>query len=596
MCGIGAVTGEEHEALGARIRDALRHRGPDGSGLVRAGGCTLASTRLAIVDPAPRSIQPMRAGRVHLVYNGELYNAADLRARLAAEGAQFRTTGDTEVVLNAFCRWGPGCLRELRGMFALACWDDERSELLLARDPCGIKPLYWRPFGDGHLAVASETKALLGSGGASVRDEAVQELLRFGSVVTATAFHEVHELAPGSALTWRPDGIEISSLPAVTRPGATDLGEAVAESVAAHLVSDRPIGVFLSGGFDSVVVLAAARAAGADPLALTLDTGHNGEDVAWARKAAAYFGARHVVVPVPEDQVAERFSEFVDAMDQPTVDGFNTFLLAQAARARDVPVVLTGMGGDELFGGYSYYRSRPLLRGAAWASARLPERAQRAVAGTVAASVRRPRPRVEAILRARGAVAEHRAWRTIFTEDECRVLTGGAPGISAMWSAGTTPPAGSGAAGRRLQFTALDYSTYLRPTLLRDADVFSMASGVELRVPLVDREVIAAARAEHHPRTKPDMARRMGEPLLRQVAARPKRTFALPWRTWLPELVHATGALRRDRPWADMVDPEAGRRVFAEAAGWRTDPMRAYALIVLARWLERHDKAVGSVR
>jgi len=574
------------------MMESLRHRGPDAEGIQVFGRCTLAMTRLAILDPTSRANQPMGRGSKRLVYNGELYNFRELRSEMESQGVRFETTGDTEVVLCALERWGVAALPRFRGMFALACWDVETEELWLARDRFGIKPLYWRPQSGG-IAVASECRALLGDAPLEVSPSAVAEYLQLGSSITAAITRGVFELEPGTVMVWR--GARITTARFAGLPDAVDTPEpagavaAFAEAVTMHLASDRPVAVFLSGGFDSTTLMSACRGGPRMPLALTIAHEENAEDVARAGRTATHYGASHEVIAVSASEVVASMSKLVAAMDQPSIDGVNTYLVSAAARARGIPVALSGLGGDEVLGGYSYHHTPRARAFASRVWQGMPPLV-RPVAGNV---IRRragvAAERMTAVLSARTPQERFLAFRGLFSETEVHQLVGFIPERSSpRWSPNP-------ALEERRQYAALDFDLYLRPTLLRDSDVMSMANGVEVRVPYLDNRFVAATLGAGHAPSKDEFARALDDPYLATVAAEPKRTFAMPWRTWLPAVVSAYSDILFGQadPWGGVIDGEKAREILQRPMlPGGMEPLRAWALVVLALWIQEKRGAL----
>lgn len=581
MCGIVAVLKGAGSELGSQLLEQLGHRGPDDAGSLQLDGCFLAMARLAILDPTARSNQPMSWKGHHLVYNGEIYNYRALRAELSGRGVPFETSGDTEVVLKALVEWGAEACERLSGMFAFALWDEHRRVLTVARDRYGIKPLYWRAVDGGGVALASEATPLAGIGTAQVRLDAVREFLRLGSPISASIYTEVVEVQPGTVTTWDVDG-EVRSTSFGCRATDTGDGPATLRAVAGEfLLSDRPVALFLSGGFDSAAVAAAIATADRKPVAITLATSSNGEDVDRAAATAAQYGLEHHISPVTLADTESLLVDFLSAMDQPTIDGFNTFLVSRAAVERGFPVALSGLGGDEVMGGYGYYRWQRQVDVAAAAWRHTPAKARSAV-GTVGARVLHRRPsEVAAILDAPSLAHRHLAWRTLFTGDEVARLTGADAPASQRWLCDP-------AASPRAQLSKLDFQTYLRPTLLRDTDIFSMANSVEVRVPLLDERFVMATQAMSRPLRKLDVAAAWGDDYLAKVAGLPKLTFGLPWRDWIRAVIDKTGVLQGQDPWGGLLDPSEAKRFLTDAEQTsRAGALRSWALVVLASWLAR---------
>lgn len=582
MCGIVAIAGDQQSCTNSIVA-ALRHRGPDSAGSVSVGTCTLAMARLAIMDPDPRSDQPMEFAGVTIVYNGEIYNFTDLHRNLERLGHRFVTTGDTEVLLHAVVEWGvEAACERLEGMFAFALWDDRSQSLHLARDSFGIKPLYW--LGDGRgLVAASEVTPLAAAFGLRPRLDAIREFLRYGSPVTDVAYERVAELEPGSVLTWHDRTIRIRpfSTPA---GGGADPVESVRDGIARQLRSDRPMVLFLSGGFDSALLAAVAARADAPVTALTLATRDNAEDVRLAAETARRYGLPHEVATVDDESLARSAEEFLEAMDQPTIDGFNTFLVSRAAIDRGFPVALSGLGGDETLGGYGYSRRLRQVQRARRVWDRLPAGLRPRAAAALAPLLHQPAARLETILDARSVAETWSAWRCLFDDEEIRLLTGAVADPSPRWLTNVDDSA-------RAQLRHLDFSVYLRATLLRDTDVFSMANSVEVRVPLLDRAFVRST--EHAELTKQDLASLMDDDLLTTRARARKLAFALPWQHWLPLLEpRFADLLAAGGPFAEVVDVAQVRRLVTGDA--RANPMsglRRWALLVLACWLARDPGA-----
>ncbi len=537
-------------------------------------------TRLAILDPTDRANQPMSWQGRHLVYNGEVYNFKALRSQLRCLGVPFSTTGDTEVVLKALVEWGPESCRRFAGMFAFALWDEHRQELTVGRDRYGVKPLYWRPLAGGGIAIASEATPLTSNSLAQPRLESVREFLRFGSPISSCIYQDIVEVEPGTLTTWSVDGECDTSMFAAPTASAIDGPAALRAAGSDSLVSDRPVALFLSGGFDSAAIAATTVGTGSQPVTVTLATSGNDVDVHRAAATATNYGLEHRVFHVALSDARGILDDFLNAMDQPTIDGFNTFLISRAAIEGGFPVALSGLGGDEVMGGYGYYRWRRQVDVAAALWRRVPDPARVTAARAMARSLHRRPSEVVAILDAESLGDRHRAWRTLFTADEVARLTGADSIPSVQWHSN---PAESPDA----QLCRLDFRTYLRPTLLRDTDVFSMANSVEVRVPLLDERFVAAMRSGPALR-KEDLAKNWGDEYLLALARKPKLTFGLPWRDWIaPVLIEKGSILESDDPWRGLVDPTVAKEMLAELTADGSGALRSWALVVLAVWLTR---------
>ena len=606
MCGIAGILRLRDDAPPPdlrelqRVRDAMAARGPDGEGvwLSPGGEIALGHRRLAILDLSPEAAQPMRSadGRYTIVYNGEIYNFRILAQELESAGAQFRTASDTEVILELWSRAGADGLARLRGMYAFALWDGVERRLVLARDPYGIKPLYYAE-SSGCLRFASQVKAL--AAGGAIDDEvdpaAVAGFLAWGSVPEPlTLRRAVRALPAGHLLVAGPEresrlvAVPFRAAAAAPEDGAPDLGRALTTSVGDHLVSDVPVAIFLSAGLDSALVAAlASRALEEPPVALTLtfaEARAAGRDEApLAREVARRLGLRHVVREIEAETVRERAPEILAAMDQPSIDGFNTWLVAELAKQEGFKVALSGLGGDELFGGYPSFRDVRRWRSAARALARFPGLA--AAWPALARTLVPERPKLAGLLaHGRSLAGAYFLRRGLLLPEEFELegieeaLAGSSkssellePSESSEPAESSKPaePSASPATGPRrferlydptldawerlgegiLGATSgllsdpwravhrLESTLYLRNQLLRDADWAGMAHGVEIRVPFVDPHLRAAAEAAGFAPArrggKRALARQLAPVLPESLLRRRKTGFHLPIADWL---------------------------------------------------------------
>ncbi len=561
----------DRDELG-RIHAALAPRGPDGEGLWASpdGRLLLAHRRLSILDLSPAGAQPMTSadGRFTIVFNGEIYNFRELARELAAQGAELRSRSDTEVILELWRREGPRALARLRGMFALAIWDQVAGELVLARDPYGIKPLFYSLDG-GQLRFASLAKAL-DAGGALSREvdpAAVAALLSWGAVPEPLSLRKAIRALPAGhgARDTGDRSFVLETVPRIaSADGPADAAEALAASVRAHLVSDVPVGIFLSAGLDSALVAAlAVRGAGhrAEPLtALTLTwaeaRGTVADEEPMARATAAALGLRHVVREIDGGEVRTLMPQILDAMDLPSIDGFNTWLVARLAREEGLKVALSGLGGDELFGGYSSFHDVPRWRERATRLRRLPGLA---VAWPGLARRLAPdTPKLGSVLRYgasfAGAYALRRAVFLPHEVDQILERSGLAEAGRRSYDAPFDAweklgEAVLGDPSHLLQdpwraVHRLESSLYLRHQLLRDSDWAGMAHGVEIRVPLVDAWLRAEMGSfDFEParsRGKAALVREAAPELPLALLSRPKSGFQLPISDWLENDPHGS--------------------------------------------------------
>jgi asparagine synthase (glutamine-hydrolysing) len=546
----------------ARTSAALAPRGPDGAATWESadGRLQLGHRRLAILDLSPSGAQPMTSadGRFTIVYNGEIYNYRELRERLSRSGAGLRSTSDTEVILELWRRNGVRALEQLRGMYAFALWDELTGELALARDPYGIKPLYYSCEG-GTLRFASQVRALEAGGGISLAIDpaGVAGFLAWGAVPEPlTLRRAVRALPAGHWAHCGGEGpLRIEAVPFVTREAAPrEVATALEESVRAHLVSDVPVALFLSAGLDSALVAALAVRRGGDPpaaLTLTWDevrgTGEDEEPL--ARATAAALGLRHVVREISGADVRAALPAILAAMDQPSIDGFNTWLVARLAREEGFKVALSGLGGDELFGGYDSFRDVPRWHRSAAALGRVPGLA--AAWPTLARRFARDRPKLTRLLRygdsLAGAYVLRRAVYLPGEIDELLAGAGLADGERRAYDAplDTWERLGEETLGGTERLLAdpwravhrLESSLYLRHQLLRDADWAGMAHGVEIRVPLVDPllrdEMEARGFEPARSGGKAAVVATVAPELPGALFARQKSGFQLPIEDWL---------------------------------------------------------------
>jgi asparagine synthase (glutamine-hydrolysing) len=630
MCGICGIAGERAEADGpvlARLLTALRHRGPDDSGRLLAPRIALGSRRLSIID-LPGGHQPIASedGRVVVVFNGEISNFRELRRELEALGHRFATRADTETIVHAYEEWGEDCPSKLDGMFAFAVAefaDADQTQplrLLLARDRLGIKPLYYTVSG-GQLIFASEVRALLASGAAEGRisPDALATYLFFGSVSEpATLVEHVASLPPAHRLLLRLDRpVETVEprpywrLAAEARrrremPGknadqaARETRERLESAVRSHLAADVPLGVFLSSGMDSTALaaLASRESAGAHTFTLIFTE----EEFSEARQATATarrFGTNHQQLLLRGEEVLACHEQALLSLDQPSMDGINTWFVSRAARQAGLKVALSGLGGDELFGGYETFRSAPM---GAWITRNLPAAARRPAGRLLKSSssaMGRPdRGRKLASLLREPSLLPHPYFftRLLFPPDEVRGLIHHDGGFAGQeWLREAVQEAGD--FDDFSMVSQLEIRGYMVNTLLRDTDAMSMAHSLEVRVPLLDRELVeyVVGLPEKWKRRrgarKSLLADALGDLLPPEVVAQPKRTFTLPWERWLRGPLQSEVEAGLAEP-ASVLEPfldrAAVRKVWQDFLARRTSWSRPWSLYVLNRWARRY--------
>jgi len=622
MCGIAGVvtTGRpiaDRPVVARQLADALAHRGPDGEGLWASGAddVLLVHRRLAIIDPGSDGAQPMvtRDGRHRLVFNGEVYNFRELRLDLEARGERFSTSSDTEVLLRLLVLDGPAALSRVRGMFALGWWDAAERALVLARDRFGIKPLYVAAVAD-QLSFASELCALRAARliGGAPSPAGVLGFLSWGSVIPPLTWQKGAEmLAPGAWRRWRDGSTERCTFAdarepyrSVSRPDQAEgdyraaVGHAVRDSVRAHLVADVPVGVFLSGGIDSGALVSAATSAGATDLqTFTVGADDGTSEAALARDVARIFGTQHHELRVDASHIAADWPRIFERLDQPTIDGVNSYYVAKAVAATGIKAVLSGAGGDEMFGGYPSFVRLPRALAAKraigpfWplvspaAGAFMPERL---------------RHRWRHFARTNGSFVDaYRVQRGFVLPDELEGLAGPALKDAGVWreacgelaDAERTLLAPLGAEAPQASVARLESRLYLESQLLRDVDVMAMAHGLEVRVPFVDHDLLDAVWPElgRHPslvRGKRLLFETLDRPLPAAVVDRPKQGFTLPFADWMrgelaPVVQDGLGQLARD----GWIAKDVPARVWHD---WQTGAVhwsRPWGLGVLGQFL-----------
>lgn len=645
MCGIAGILGVSEEMTrkaANRMLAAMRHRGPDGSGIKelrdRSGhhSVVLLHSRLAILDLSPSGNQPMSDVPSNgeqpanwLVFNGEIYNFLSLHPELKNAGWPCRTRCDTEVILNAFRVWGEACVERMRGMFAWCLVDTTQERIWLCRDRLGIKPLYiYRPPGGG-LLFASEIRTLLAAGSELVQPivspTALESFLAQGAVCgVQSIIAGIESLEPGQSLItdWigRPinsrtywqipffTGSEVAQLDRIS--AVEKLADVLRDSVNSHLISDVPIGIFLSGGIDSSTITTIAKEVSATQIQ-TISLGFDQKDfdeTAIAEVVAKSLGTEHKTIQLTGQTVLDNLTEVVTAIDQPTVDGFNTFFVSQATRNAGLTVALSGLGGDELFGGYASFRD---VNGALSLRQRL----------RWLNSLNTFLAKTSNILSGRTGIKLAELWRRpphaldiyllrreLFMPGERRSLHPLPEGSDPLSG---VPQALLEKLGQQIgntdtiqQVSFFELSFYMRYMLLRDADVFSMSSGLELRVPLLDHKIVElvfplpSAWKCGNSLPKSLLIDAAGSQLPLIVQNQPKRGFKFPWNSWLRGALfkRVEKAIGNQDVWRQL-----GLNHLAVEILWqrflqkerRISPLQILAFLILEDYCKRHSLKLG---
>jgi asparagine synthase (glutamine-hydrolysing) len=635
MCGIFGILARNDSVspkLLEQATDSLAHRGPDDRGTVVIQSNStprleigLGSRRLAILDLSPQGHQPMQDPETGnwIVYNGEIYNFRELRTRLQSEGARFVSQSDTEVLLKAYGRWGDKCVGELRGMFAFAIWDAQRSRLLLGRDPMGIKPLYYCSAGQNFL-FASELRTLLATELIPRRLDSAGLInyLNFGSVYDPmTMIAGVSALEAGHYAVWEngrlADAIYWDLAPQGRASAASshlagnatarkaleeDMYATLDQAVRMQTVSDVPVGLFLSGGIDSSSLAGILSRAGIrlNTFSVVFREAEFNESE-YSRAVARAFSSEHQAIMVSQRDVLDAIPYALKAMDQPTIDGLNTFLIARQARAAGIKVALSGLGGDELFAGYSTFRDVPRM-----------ERFERFWGG-VPSIVRQPllrmfsslsadtdKHRKLTVLASKKGTSLHPYFlaRALFTpEQRDSLLTSVDPGALGRANAPLNEDLRhAGVLDPINRVSYLEARCYMLNTLLRDSDVMSMAHGLELRVPLIDHQLadkllaLPGAWKLDSEVPKPLLVGALEGKLPNEIVHRKKQGFTLPFERWLRENLRAEmeGALPKigQGPLGSLLNYDAVAQVWDDFMNQRTSWSRIWSLYVLEQWCE----------
>jgi asparagine synthase (glutamine-hydrolysing) len=648
MCGICGVV-ELHESgrapeLVRRMTPTMWHRGPDEEGYFFDGPVALGVRRLSIIDLEGGHQPVFNEDRmVTAVVNGEIYNFRELRDQLWDRGHTFSTRSDSEVVVHAFEEWGPDCVHYLEGMFALAVHDRRRTvdhpTFFLARDPLGIKPCYYYLGAD--LIFASEVRTLLASGTIprQLSHTALQSYLSFGSVSEPQSLvRGILSLPPGHRITISLDGTRTAVRPesywnlgsgelngrpkdvaadskgrddAAARESNSGAGAAsqvrrlLEDSVRDHLVADVPVGVFLSSGIDSTSLVALASREVSGVHTFTLDFAESQfSEAAIARRTARYLGTNHRELLLSGEEMLNRLDEAVEAMDQPTMDGINTFFVSWAARQVGLKVALSGVGGDEIFGGYSSFRRTPYYQRLAMFGSSMPADLRRTMAAVVSGAGRLTQGdaarKIAALWREPDSLPHPYFFgRALFTPPQVsNLMTSGADCHKALWwewlaaaakDAGTRDPFGA--------VSCLETRSYLVNTLLRDTDSMSMAHSLEIRVPFLDRSLVGfVARLPEHlklrrGRPKSLLVAALKDLLPSEVVNHDKQGFTLPWSSWLrgPLRQRVEEGFSEIAPALhEVLNLKSVKQVWKSHLRGHTSWSRPWSLYVVNEWAKRH--------
>lgn len=625
MCGIfGIVAHNTRVPYGLLERGtrSLAHRGPDDEGtiLLRDGQSEigLGNRRLAILDLSPLGHQPMHDSDTGnwIVYNGEIYNFREIRAEIESLGETFRSHSDTEVLLKAYACWGESAVSKLRGIFAFAIWDARASRLFIARDPMGIKPLYYAQVGS-HFLFASEVRSLLGTGllKPSLDPAGLINYLTFGSTYDPlTLIEGVKALGAGSTLTWNSGTLaqkrywdltdnELNS--DRTQISPAELRHTLEEAVRLQLVSDVPVGVFLSGGIDSSALVSILSRGGstASTFSIVFREAEFSE-AEHSRAIAKKFRTDHHEITVSQADVLTAIPDALNAMDLPTMDGINTFFVSRETRQAGVKVALSGLGGDEVFAGYGTFRTVPRMERFAKVWKYVPNALHGHAASlftSVFANTDQNR-KLASLARSNGRLLHpYFLSRMLFTpEQRDRLLAvipqpaferADAEQKERLRSSCLLDPI------NRVSY--LESRCYMLNTLLRDSDCMSMSQGLELRVPLIDhhlaRSVLRIPGIQKLNATpKKLLVEALAGSLPDEIVHRPKRGFTLPFEHWMRQELRAeiepvlNPKRIDDGPLGGFVKGSEVKNIWEQFHRGMVSWSRPWSLYVLQRWCELH--------
>lgn len=648
MCGITGLfstfdaladggASEPYGSVGAkdilrRMIGSLTHRGPDnqGASVISSEGSAMQEyvlgmghTRLAILDLTASGDQPMLDDHGHeITFNGEVYNFKELRCKLGLNDNCWKSQTDTEVVLRAYSEWGTDCLKHLRGMFAFAIKDTARKRLILARDMLGIKPLYYY-HRDGLFIFASEVRALLASGlvPRCLSPAGLISYLQSGSVGSPyTIIDGVRLLSPGHYMIVEPGGdgrLEAKEIPytedwltaaplALGRKEAIEaLHEKLKESVRLHLISDVPLGLFLSGGMDSSAIVAlASQVDGERPKTFSVVFAEERySEATYARQIAKKFDTEHHEIHLGGKQLLDMLPLAIGAEDQPTMDGINTYVVSKAVKGAGITVALSGLGGDELFAGYPTFRRALHLKSVA----RLPIFMRQGISsfGRQLWDRSVQQKKLWQMLASDGSPAVACAVsRQLFSVDEVEALISDHSDLLAASRINLTVFDGALPDNDPVNAVSLcELRGYMANTLLRDTDCMSMAHSLEVRVPFLDADVVRfvlrlpGSWKMNGGRQKPLLQDALGELLPAEVMNRPKMGFTLPFEEWMQSrLRNEIETTFADKKQFALIGlhPERVREIWQQflrtpqKIGWS----RPWALYVLGRWCAQHQVAL----
>jgi len=636
MCGFAGIIGQTNSFGRSTLEtmaSSLVHRGPDDGGveIIRCArgedlSLGLAHRRLSIIDLTDAAHQPMEDKETGnwIVYNGEIYNYRELRAELKKRGCVFRSHSDTETILKAFSVYGVECLEKLRGMYAFALWDQDLRRLFFAVDRFGIKPLYFHVGNNGQLVFASELRTILKSGliSGNVEPLAVDSYLAYGAVqAPLTIIQDVYAMLPAQYMLysvtdrtmqtfnyWSPSDSDGDGRPSHREHAAVTMRETLEESVEKHLVSDVPVGLFLSGGIDSsTTVILANRLSKRQLRTFSVSFSEASfSESRYSRLVSDRFCKNHTEISLSVEDLLGLLPQAIKAMDQPTIDGINVYTISKAVREAGIKVVLSGQGGDEIFGGYSTFKRIPVMLRACRLLGIIPGRLRERMASRLDRILNPSEigAKYSQILSSDSDVlSQYLILKQLFSPRTRERLLGRTcngelvNGVPVQVAEALNDEMAELDIFSRVSL--LELRLYLANMLLRDGDCMSMAHGLEVRVPLLDHKIAEFVFRAHpgnkmrHRSSKPLLVNAMSDLLPKQIYRRRKMGFTFPWEIWLredlrPEVEDTIGTFPHDN--ALQLNMNSCRTIWqrflsnAPGVTWS----RIWAIYILVKWCEEN--------